>query len=51
MKLLGNASFSDESIIAGENSAPGIISLIASCENEKIKHTNDKNILKCIKNV
>ena len=37
MKLLGNASFSDESIIAGENSAPGIISLIASCENEKIK--------------
>ncbi len=37
MKLLGNSSFSDESIIAGENSAPGIISLIASCENEKIK--------------
>ena len=37
MKLLRNSSFSDESIIAGENSAPGIISLIASCENEKIK--------------
>jgi len=37
MKLLGNASFSDEKIIAGENSAPGTISLIASCEDEKIK--------------
>ena len=37
MKLLGNASFSDEKIIAGENSAPGVISLITSCEDEKIK--------------
>ena len=37
MKLLGNASFSDKKIIAGENSVPGVISLIASCENEKIK--------------
>ena len=37
MKLLGNAIFSDEKIIAGENSAPGVISLIASCEDEKIK--------------
>ena len=37
MKLLGNANFSDEKIIAGENSAPGVISLISSCENEKIK--------------
>ncbi len=37
MKLLGNASFSDQSIIAGENSVPGIISLIASCVNKKIK--------------
>ena len=49
MRLLGNASFSDEKIIAGENSAPGVISLIASCENEKIKNKlqfNDKsNIL------
>ena len=49
MKLLGNASLSNESIIAGENSAPGIISLIASCENEKIKEklklTKDSNIL------
>ena len=37
MKLLGNASFSDKQIIAGENSAPGVISLIASCVDEKIK--------------
>ncbi len=37
MKLLGNASFSNEKIIAGENSAPGVISLIASCEDEMIK--------------
>jgi len=37
MKLLGNASFSKQEIIAGENSAPGIISLITSCEDEKIK--------------
>ena len=37
MKLLGNSSFSDEKIIAGENSAPGVISLIASCEDRNIK--------------
>ena len=37
MKLLGNASFSKQEIIAGENSAPGVISLITSCEDEKIK--------------
>ena len=37
MRLLGTGSFSDEKIIAGENSAPGVISLIASCEDEKIK--------------
>jgi diaminopropionate ammonia-lyase len=37
MKLLGNSSFSDEKIIAGENSAPGVISLIASCINDKIR--------------
>ena len=49
MKLLGNASFSDEKIIAGENSAPGVISLIASCEDDKIKEKikldNDSNVL------
>ena len=37
MKLLGNSSFSDKKIIAGENSAPGVISLIASCVDDKIK--------------
>jgi len=37
MKLLGNANFSDEKIIAGENSAPGVISLIATCSDEKTK--------------
>ena len=37
MKLLGDSSFSDEKIIAGENSAPGVISLIASCEDQNIK--------------
>ena len=43
MKLLGNASFSDEKIIAGENSAPGVISLIASCEDEKTKEKIELN--------
>ena len=37
MKLLGNSSFSDEKIIAGENSAPGVISLIASYEDQNVK--------------
>ncbi len=49
MKLLGKASFSDEKIIAGENSAPGVISLIASCEDEKLKKRikldNNSNVL------
>ena len=49
MKLLGNASFSNQPIIAGENSAPGVISLIASCEDEKIRNklqlNKDSNIL------
>jgi len=44
MKLLGNASFSDEKIIAGENSAPGVISLIASCEDQKIKNKLGLNL-------
>jgi diaminopropionate ammonia-lyase len=37
MRLLGNSTFSEEKIVAGENSAPGVISLIACCEDEKIK--------------
>ena len=46
MKLLGNSSFSDQKIIAGENSAPGVISLITSCEDQSIKEKlklNDKS--------
>jgi len=49
MKLLGNCSFSKEKIIAGENSAPGVISLITSCENDKIRErlklNSNSNIL------
>ena len=37
MKLLGSSSFSEEKIIAGENSAPGVISLITSCVDVKVK--------------
>ena len=37
MKLFANASFSDDKIVAGENSAPGAISLITCCNDEIIK--------------
>jgi diaminopropionate ammonia-lyase len=43
MRLLGNGNFSNEKIIAGENSAPGVISLITSCEDERIKQTMKLN--------
>jgi len=43
MKLLANASFADDNIIAGENSAPGVISLIACCNDEKIKNKINLN--------
>ncbi len=49
MKLLGNGSFSHKKIVAGENSAPGVISLIASCEDaeirEKLSLNKNSNIL------
>jgi len=49
MKLFANASFCDEKIIAGENSAPGVISLIASCNDENIKNkinlSSNSNVL------
>ena len=49
MRLLGNSSFSEEKIIAGENSAPGVISLITSCIDiavkEKLKLNSKSNIL------
>ena len=38
MKLFANASFGNDKIIAGENSAPGVISLIASCNDQNIKN-------------
>jgi len=38
MKFLANASFGNDKIVAGENSAPGVISLIASCNDEGIKN-------------
>ena len=43
MKLFANASFGDDKIIAGENSAPGVISLIASCNDENIKNKINLN--------
>ena len=43
MKLFANASFGDDKIIAGENSAPGAISLIASCNDENIKNKINLN--------
>ena len=44
MKLLGNSSFSDKKIIAGENSAPGVISLITSCVDNKIREKLKLNL-------
>ena len=43
MKLFANASFGDDKIVAGENSAPGVISLIASCNVENIKNKINLN--------
>ena len=37
MRLLGNSTFSEHRIIAGENSAAGVIGLIASYEDQIIK--------------
>ncbi|MBD1135202.1 diaminopropionate ammonia-lyase [Pelagibacterales bacterium SAG-MED47] len=43
MKLLENASLSDDKIIAGENSVPGVICLITSCEDGKVKEKMELN--------
>ncbi len=43
MKLLANGSFGNDKIVAGENSAPGVISLIASCNEETIKNKLNLN--------
>ena len=49
MRLLGNSTFSEYQIIAGENSAPGVISLIASYEDQiikqKLKLDENSNVL------
>ena len=49
MKLLGNSSLSEKKIIAGENSVPGVISLITSCVDnqvkERLKLNSKSNIL------
>ena len=44
MKLFANASFSNDKIVAGENSVPGVISLIASCNDQNIRNKIDLNI-------
>ena len=44
MKLFANASFGDDKIVAGENSVPGVISLIASCNDQNIKNKLDLDI-------
>ena len=44
MKLFANASFSNDKIVAGENSVPGVISLIASCNDQNIKNKLDLGI-------
>ncbi len=43
MRLFANAVFGDDKIVAGENSAPGVISLIASCNDENIKNKINLN--------
>ena len=45
IKLLANSSFGEKKLIGGECAAPGIISLIASCNNIKLKRelSLDKN--------
>ena len=41
--MLAKAEFSNDKIIGGECSAPGIMSLIMSCNNKKIKQSLDLN--------
>ena len=42
--MLANSKFADEKIIGGECSAPGVISLIASCNNNDVKKKLDINM-------
>ena len=41
--MLANSKFANKKIVGGECSAPGIISLIASCKNNDIKEKLDIN--------
>ena len=42
--MLANSKFADEKIVGGECSAPGVISLIASCNNNDVKKKLDINM-------
>ena len=42
--MLANSKFADEKIVGGECSAPGIISLIASCNNNDVKKKLEINM-------
>tara|TARA_Y100000590_G_scaffold226627_1_gene255964 strand:+ start:1747 stop:2874 length:1128 start_codon:yes stop_codon:yes gene_type:complete len=43
IKLLANSSFSEKRLVGGECATPGIISLIASCNNNKLKEKLNLN--------
>ena len=43
IQLLENSSFSENKIIAGENSAPGVMCLIASCKDKNIRNKLNLN--------
>ena len=43
VKLLANSSFSEKRLVGGECATPGIISLIASCNNIKLKEKLNLN--------
>ena len=49
MKLFANASFGNDKIIAGENAAPGVISLIACCNDEKVKNSKILELIRQFK--
>ena len=43
IKLLASSAFSEKKLIGGECATPGIISLIASCNNNKLKEKLNLN--------
>ncbi len=48
VKSLANCEFSDEKIVGGECSTPGIISLASLCNNKKIKNEINLNEDSCV---